>query len=120
MVIRGKVRRGKDRGKKLGFPTANINLWKTIDQGVYISTTTVDETTYPSLTFIGSAKTFGEKEYRAESYLFSFNRNIYGKFITIRLLKKLRANITFSSVDDLVAQMKKDESRAKKYFRLVP
>lgn len=116
-VLWGKVKRGKDRGKGFGFPTANIPFRKPIDEGVYISQTRVEKTVYPSLTFIGAAKTFDEYDVWAETYIFSFSEDIYGQWITVTLLKKIRGNKKFRSVESLLAQMKRDEKRAQDYFR---
>lgn len=116
IILRGKVRSGQKRGKALEFPTANINLHRKIEEGVYISHTKVEEKTYSSLTFIGAAKTFNEKKAKAESYIFSFNRNIYGKWVSIKLLKKLRGNKKFKSEKDLIVQMQKDKQIALEYF----
>ncbi|MBI2019331.1 riboflavin kinase [Candidatus Daviesbacteria bacterium] len=112
----GKVRSHNKRGKTLGFPTANVNLYKKIPEGVYISKTKISEKLYPSLTFIGTAKTFGEKRYHAETYILDFDKNIYDKWISVKLLKKIRSNQKFNSVNDLIKQMKKDEVNARKFF----
>src|SRR5690242_18731678 len=88
----GKIKKGKQRGKSLGFPTANIALHKQIPEGIYASTVIVQNKKYIAATFIGSAKTFGEKEYQAECYILDFNQNIYNKWVSIRLLKKIREN----------------------------
>lgn len=114
--LSGKVQKGKKRGKGLGFPTANITLNEEIEEGVYISQTVVDGKTYNSLTLIGAAETFGETEKKAESYILSFDQDIYGKEIKIRLIKKIRENMRFSSPDELVSQMQKDEEEARLYF----
>lgn len=112
----GKVRKHNQRGKKLGFPTANVNLSKNIPEGIYISKTKIDNSTHPSLTFIGKVKTFNETKYHSETYILDFNKNIYGKRITVDLLKKIRENKKFNSVKDLISQMKKDEQKARKFF----
>lgn len=112
----GKVRRGKGRGKALGFPTANITLRKTIPEGIYIARTRVDNRWHPSLVFIGSAKTFGETNVHAESCILSFDKELYGRWISIRLLKKIRGNREFTSANELVAQMKEDKKAARAYF----
>lgn len=117
-VIEGIVQYGKKRGKKLGFPTANVSLKANIPQGIYVSHTTFDTITYQSLTFIGNATTFDETVYQAETYILNFKRDLYGKTIHIRLLKKLRENEKFDSFEDLIEQMKKDEKEALKYFAL--
>lgn len=115
-VIRGKVRKGKQRGRLLGFPTANINLHKKIPEGIYLSYIIVNGHTYPSLTFIGSAKTFGEKDYQAEAYILNFNQQIYDQWVSIQILKKIRGNIKFDSEKALIQQMQKDKIEAEEYF----
>jgi len=112
----GKVKKHNQRGVKLGFPTANVGLHKKIPEGIYISNTKIAGKMYQSLTFVGIAKTFKEKKFQAETYILDFSQNIYGKWISIKLLKKIRANQKFESVDDLVKQMKKDEQDARDYF----
>ncbi len=116
MKFWGKVRKDKQRGRGLGFPTANLNLHKNIPEGIYISKTKVQKKTYPSVTFIGKVKTFNEKEYKAETFILDFDRNIYNQWISVTLLKKIRSNKKFSNKKNLIRQMKKDESLARKYF----
>jgi len=115
-LIWGKVRPGKRRGKSLGFPTANISLHKSIADGVYLSVIKIGNNNFFSLTFVGAAKTFNEQKKIAESYILNFNEDIYGKWITIRLLKKIRGNIKFKSKKELTAQMQKDLILAKDFF----
>lgn len=112
----GKVRKANLRGKKLGFPTANINLTKTIPEGIYVSKTKLDNLWLNSLTFIGPAKTFNEKQVHAETYILDFNSNIYHKWISVKLFKKIRGNQKFNSAEELIKQMKKDEQEAREYF----
>ncbi len=114
--IRGKVKKQNQRGKALGFPTANISIHQNIPEGIYISETKLSEKTYQSLTFVGTAKTFNEKKYDAETYILDFDKNIYNKWISINLIKKIRNNKKFSSAEKLIEQMKKDELVARKYF----
>jgi riboflavin kinase / FMN adenylyltransferase len=115
-IIRGKVLHGKNRGKKLGFPTANILLHQNIPEGVYASEVIITGKRYQAATFIGSAKTFDEKNYHAESYIFNFGGNIYGKWITIKLFKKIRENIKFNLEKELIKQMEGDLIDIKKFF----
>lgn len=114
----GKVKKSEQRGQKLGFPTANINLTKKILEGVYISKTKIDKKLYPSLTFIGKAQTFNERQVKAESYILDFNENIYSKWISIKLLKKIRNNQKFNSPKDLIIQINKDIQATRKYFKI--
>jgi riboflavin kinase/FMN adenylyltransferase len=113
-VFWGKVRKGKSRGKGLGFPTANISLHKKIEEGIYASTVKIQGKTYNGATFIGSAKTFEEKDYKAEVYILDFNQNIYDQFISVRLLKKIRDNKKFNSEKELKDQIYKDVKMVKK------
>lgn len=117
MKFWGKVRTHNKRGKNLGFPTANINLRKNIPEGIYISNTRVSGVEYKSLTFIGIAKTFNEKKFHAETYILDFSKNIYGKWISVNLIKRIRANKKFDSVNELIAEMKRDEKETRRYFK---
>ena len=74
-IFRGKVIAGQKRGKALGFPTANVRLHKKIPEGIYVSQTIINKKVFSSATFIGSAKTFGEKDYKAETYILDFDKN---------------------------------------------
>ena len=141
----GKVRKGAQRGKDLGFPTANIPVHAKIEEGIYLARVTVhkqsknrhpgeattsigsrlekdsiatlqNDKEYSALTFIGAAKTFNETKVQAESYLLDFSGNLYGKYITVQLLKKLRDNKKFGSVEDLKKQMQEDLVNARKFF----
>lgn len=94
-------------------------LHKQIEEGVYVAEVKVGSNKnniFPALTFIGSAKTFGKTKCQAETYLLNFHENIYGKYLTIRLLKKLRGNKKFENAKALTAQMKKDELAAREFF----
>ena len=123
-IFWGKVRKHNQRGKKLGFPTANVNLTKNISEGIYVSQAKITNSVYPALTFIGTAKTFNEKSFHAEVYILNFNeqvlsfgnKDIYGKWLSVKLLKKIRDNKKFNSATELIAQMKKDEVVARKYL----
>lgn len=117
-VIQGTVRRGKGRGKDLGFPTANIALDTEIPEGIYLSKVQISTKEYPALTFIGVAKTFSENTYQAESYILDFNQSLYNKQITVYLLKKIRENQKFDSPEELITQMKEDELKAREYFKV--
>lgn len=112
----GKVRRHNQRGKKLGFPTANVSLHKSIPEGIYISKTKINGIEYKSLTFIGTVKTFNEKKFHAETYILDFDKNIYGEWITVRFLKRIRGNKKFKSAKELVEQMRNDEKIARRFF----
>lgn len=108
---------GNKRGRLLGFPTANVPLHKKIPEGIYVSRVTCDGQTFKALTFIGNATTFDEKVYQAETYMLDFDQDIYGKYMTIHLLKKIRQNQKFVNADELVKQMQRDTIKAGLYFQ---
>ena len=114
--FRGKVIEGKKRGKKLGFPTANVTIPKGIPEGIYLSLTFLESKEYPSLTFIGSAKTFAETDFQAETYILNFDKDIYGEAIAVKLVRKIRDNKKFDSAEALVKQMQHDTMTAEKFF----
>lgn len=116
----GKVVHGKRRGKTLGYPTANIRLHKNIPEGIYASQVKIDSEQFFATTFIGAAKTFNEKEVKAETYIFEFDKNIYGQWITVKLYKKLRANKKFASENALKRQMAEDIKDAKAFTADIP
>jgi len=114
--INGLVIRGDSRGKSLGFPTANIALHKKIPEGIYASTVTINGKSYQAASFVGSAKTFKKTDVKLESHIFNFDQEIYGKSVVVRLYKKVRGNKIFDSIEELVAQMKKDVEEIKSFF----
>lgn len=115
-VFWGKVISGAKRGKQLGYPTANIRLHKKIPEGIYAAEIQIGTKIYHGATFIGSARTFGEIDYKAESFLFDFNQSVYGKWMSVRLFKKLRDNKKFDSTEALLAQMEYDIIATKAFF----
>jgi riboflavin kinase / FMN adenylyltransferase len=114
--VSGRVMQGEKRGKNLGFPTANVRLHKKIPEGIYAATVLINGKTYHSATFVGSAKTFQSTQVRVESFLLNFSGDLYGKWITVRLYKKIRDNKEFGSVDELVAQMHQDVEKIQEFF----
>jgi len=108
--IKGKVVAGSGRGKKIGFPTANILLDEKIEigQGVYAGYVFYKGEKYKGGMNVGNCPTFGEKRKRVEVYIFDFEQEIYGETIEVFFLKKIRDEIKFSSIDELKKQIKKD------------
>ena len=116
-ILEGKVQKGKSRGKKLGFPTANISIDQNLPEGIYISQTKFKDQLYTSLTFIGTAKTYNENIFQSETYILDFDKDIYGELVTVYLLKKIRENKRFDSEDELIKQMEKDKKVAYDFFQ---
>ncbi len=114
--IDGIVIRGENRGKSLGFPTANIALHTEIPEGIYAADVIIDGKIYHAASFVGSAKTFENSEVKLESYILDFDQDIYGKSVTVKLYKKIRDNEKFDSVEHLTAQIQKDVEDIRKFF----
>jgi riboflavin kinase/FMN adenylyltransferase len=112
--ITGRVVRGSQRGRLLGFPTANIALNKRIPplMGVYAVKTNGQ---YPGVANIGSRPTVDGNGTRIflEVFIFDFDQDIYGKYITVEFIHKIRDEKRFESVDALKVQIAEDVVAAK-------
>lgn len=109
-IIKGKVKSGLKKGTILGFPTANLRLNKNLAKGIYLSQTKVGENFYPSLTYIGQM---------AETYILDYKKDLYGVWIDVTLIKKIRSDKKFKSEKELILQMKKDELVAREFFSML-
>lgn len=118
VILSGQVQKGVGRGRKLGFPTANIPLGEKTGDGLYFGQVKIKNSTHKCLVFIGASETFGEQDRKAEVYILDFNSDIYGQTIEVQLLKKIRKSIKFSSPEALITQMKIDEQLARDYFKI--
>lgn len=115
-TVRGEVVQGDQRGRTIGFPTANVQLWD--DQvlpafGVYAGYVSFDGETHPCVTNLGVRPTVDGTKLRVESYIFDFSRDIYGKTLTVSFVHRLRGEIKFPSLDALVAQIREDAQNAR-------
>lgn len=109
--LTGTVVSGSNRGRNLGFPTANIDLsnrYVVPKTGVYKTYTYVGNSRLLSLTNIGYNPTFDEKELKIETYILDFDENIYGSTIKVEFIEFIRDDIKFNSAEELKAQIKKD------------
>ncbi|NLV88070.1 MAG: bifunctional riboflavin kinase/FAD synthetase [Tissierellia bacterium] len=107
----GKVIPGSNRGNKLGFPTANIELidnYVVPKTGVYVTNTIIDNKRYISATNIGYNPTFNENVLKIETHILDFEDKIYGKIIEIEFLEFMRDDIKFDDPEDLIDQMRLD------------
>jgi len=117
-MLTGEVVKGQNLGTQIGFPTANINIkesYKLIPKvGVYVVQSTIDDKRYFGMMNIGNRPTVEGKHQTIEVNLFDFNADLYGQTIQIELLKFLRGEQKFDSIDDLKLQLKKDKINAQK------
>lgn len=115
--IRGEVQVGKQRGgKEVGYPTANLKVDPedlVPRHGVYVTQVICEGRCYGGVLNIGHNPTFGGQELVAETHIFDFNLDIYGKPIKVNLLKFLRGERKFASVEELASQIGRDVVEAK-------
>lgn len=115
--ITGPVIHGEKKGRLIGYPTANIELSDGITpkRGVYASITRVGDTLHPSMTSVGHNPTLNATHpLSVESYLFDFDRMIYGETITTYFVTWLRDEQKFASVADLIEQIDQDAEDSKR------
>ena len=115
--IEGVVVRGKSLGKSLGFPTANLRTSNEIlPSGVSITRAVLGRASYPSLTNIGQSPTFGSHNLSVECHILRFRRELYGRRLRIRFLKKIRDEISFRDPKELRRRILADITYARAYF----
>jgi len=118
--LRGPVVRGAERGKTLGFPTANIGVSGDLALppfGVYVTRAIVGEGQYPSVTNIGLRPTFEANERAVEVHVLDFEGEVYGRELRIELLHRLREERRFSGPEELAEQISRDVEEARRLFR---
>ena len=119
--ISGIVAHGNERGRLLGYPTANLEL---VDAhvaiplgGVYAVRAYVDGGVYGGMANIGKNPTFGDVEKpRLETNIFGFSGDIYGKTLTIEFVQRIRGEVKFASIDALKAQLAQDKLDCLKFL----
>lgn len=117
----GKVVHGDARGRTLGFPTANLSVSAHLclpKEGVYIVRVYLNGEVYHGMTSIGRNITFEtNRPVTIETNILDFDEEIYGETLTIEWCHHLRDEIKFQSVDDLIAQLHRDEQAVRAYFK---
>lgn len=119
--ITGTIVHGEQRGRKLGFPTANIELlhgeMAVPAPGVYAVTVSIESSIYEGMGNIGNNPTFNDVEHaRLEVNLFNCSGDLYGKTMSVQFHKYIRAEKKFSGVEELCRQIEEDKKAIKTYF----
>jgi riboflavin kinase / FMN adenylyltransferase len=117
--VEGPVVRGQQRGRTLGFPTANLSPHNRVipRSGVYISATLIEGAWRRSITNVGTRPTFEmEAAPSVETFIMNWSGDLYGDVARVRFLRRLRDERKFSSVEELKAQIGKDIARTENYF----
>lgn len=116
-VVDGVVEHGEKRGRTIGFPTANLHLGELIHprHGVYAVRIRIagEDTWRSGVANFGRTPTTGIRDPLLETFIFDFDGDLYGQQIEVALVRFLRPELTFESLDDMVAQMHKDVTKAK-------
>ena len=118
-VLTGNVVKGLGRGKKLGFPTANIivNTDKIKPaNGVYFINSKINDKSIFGMMNIGENPTFNDKDFSIEVHFFDFENDLYEKQLTIEIIDKIRDEIKFDSSEMLSSQLETDK---KKCYHLI-
>ncbi len=118
-VLTGIVTHGKQLGRKLGFPTANLPFPAELAApkfGVYVCVALVDDETYVSLANVGVRPTVVGESINAEVHLLDFDGDLYGKEITIAFYKFLRPEQKFNSLEELTAEIQKNVCQTRDFF----
>jgi len=123
--LHGPVVRGVERGKVMGFPTANIAVGPGMALpafGVYATRAYVDVggVARKSVTNIGRRPTFDNGERTVEVYIMDFDADIYGQELRVDVLKRLRGETRFSDPQELVEQIRRDVAAAREYLESHP
>ena len=112
-MLTGEVVHGDGLGKKINFPTANIEIpeaYKIIPKnGVYLVKAIINSEIYFGMMNIGVRPTIGGENKSLEIHFFNFKDNIYNKTFSVEIICKIRDEEKFSSIDELKIQLKKDE-----------
>lgn len=117
--IIGRVVHGDKQGRNLGFPTANVLLKRCVSpvSGVYAVQVNIADNRCFGVANIGSRPTVNGIRQQLEVHIFDFENNLYGQQIEVALLKKLRSEQRFASLDELTAQITKDSEQARQYVQ---
>lgn len=108
--LSGRVGRGAQRGRTIGFPTANLVDVRTLipANGVYAGVTVIDRVRHPAAINIGPNPTFGESAQKIEVHLLDFQGNLYEQTLAIDFLERIRDVRRFASAEELKSQLAQD------------
>ncbi|MDU5110048.1 MAG: bifunctional riboflavin kinase/FAD synthetase [Clostridium sp.] len=111
-LIKGKVIHGKKLGRTIGFPTANLEFSDKMvipKKGVYYTNVIYGDEKFKGLTSVGNNPTVNGTELTIETFILNFDKMIYGEEIKVYFVERIRDEVKFDSLDEMVNQIKKDE-----------
>ena len=109
-TLRGVVVHGYERGRTIGFPTANVDVGEQLipADGVYAASFVADAAEHAAALSIGTAPTFADARRQVEAYLLDFSGDLYGKTVDVRVESWVRDQMRFPGVNSLVQRMRRD------------
>ena len=116
--ISGKVMQGEHLGRTMGFPTVNLSLNTDMAlpmNGVYVTNIYVENAKFHSVTNVGNKPSVGQFSKNAETHIFGFVGDLYGKPVKVEFIDLLRPEVKFDSIEALSAQIDRDCIAAKQY-----
>jgi riboflavin kinase/FMN adenylyltransferase len=118
--VEGQVVHGAERGRNLGFPTANLQPRNRVipRSGVYVTASLIEGKWRRSISNIGVRPTFnsGDVEPSVETYVIDWSGDLYGDVLRVRFLHRIRDERRFGSIEDLKRQIELDRKVAERYF----
>ena len=118
----GRVVRGNQLGRTLGFPTANLRLMrrKSPVHGILaVRVYGIEREALQGVASLGTRPTVGGSDLLLEVHVFDFSGDLYGRLIEVEFIAKLRNEVKFDSLDAMVAQMKRDSAQAREVLSKV-
>ena len=119
IILTGKIVHGKELGRTVGMPTANLMVesGEMPASGVYATRIIIEGETFPSITNIGTRPSVDEdKSITVETYILDFSRDIYGKKVSLEIHEFLRPIQQFANLEEVRNQVEKDVKELKKYL----
>ena len=117
-LLNGIVIHGDKRGRQIGFPTANLKPEhenKVVPKnGIYVVKVRVDGKWYGGMMSIGIRPSFTSRKRTLEVHIFDFDEDIYGKTIQVRFIERIRDEVKFDKIEDLVQEMEQDKVKSLK------
>lgn len=119
-AVEGLVVRGDGRGRRMDFPTANLDVENDVlpRRGVYVTEASVAGERVPSVSNVGVRPTFGGTALTVEAHLLDWSGDLVGERLELSFLARLRDERTFSGVDELADQIARDRAAASAWFQL--
>ena len=115
----GIVVKGLQNGRAFGFPTANVELSAGSEKpelGVFAVIVEWQGKEYRGMLYVGNRPTIHLSEFSIEIHIFDFNQMIYEETVTFKIVKKIREEKCFPSVEELIMQIKKDKDEVVHFF----